>query len=193
MSRFLSALKRVVFQKKTVIFCADLSKLDNETNLSDSYTVRRIRSQGELDKGDLETLNKYHDNEILEKNMTERFNLEAEVWLITQNDELIGFNWTIKKTSMGTYFFPLVNSTVCIFDQEIFPEYRGRGINAMLTMYILNSLKQEGMTHAYISIKEWNQSNLRAISKTIFEKIGVASKFRLLGRVIIIWTEMQSS
>ena len=190
-SRTAVSVKRLLFHSKTIIYSACVSDLENSKYPSvDEYTVQRIRERDGFSSEDFDALLKYYDKTVLEHQLTQRFNLGAEIWLIKENNELLGFNWSIINSSIGKYFFPLLERDVFIFDQIVFNEFRGRGINAKLTMHILRTLKQENIMRAYISMKEWNKANVKAISKTAFQKIGKARKMNFFGREIVIWSDM---
>jgi ribosomal protein S18 acetylase RimI-like enzyme len=193
-SKFFTALNRVLLKRRTFIFCVNLteSSFETETVLEPGFDILVITCTNQIPARYREELNVRYDAGILNKTINARFQKNARLWLVIFQGSLVGFNWTVRKHPTGRYFFPLPESSVFLFDQEIFAEYRGRGINPMVTSYILAHLKREGVCTVYLSVKEWNTANLRAISKTAFQNIGIAITARLFGKHIVIWSKMSS-
>ena len=70
---------------------------------------------------------------------------------------------------------------------EVFPSYRGRGINPEMIHKIAHELKKDGITRIFIGSKIWNTAQLRSILKTSFIKLGTVRMFHFFGKHITVW------
>jgi GNAT superfamily N-acetyltransferase len=145
-----------------------------------------------LTPGDYKSILEAWNPSLRAQQIPERFAAGAELWLIKTDAQLSGFGWTLQGRTLEPYFFPIQPQDVHLFDFFVFPNFRGRGINAALVMHILSRLAGEGIRRAYIECAAWNQAQLRSLKKTDFQRYASASKFRFLGHGVVIWHRDES-
>jgi ribosomal protein S18 acetylase RimI-like enzyme len=158
------------------------------TNLPDHLKVERKQSRDEMALADWEQIINFWNPELSQRDITERFQAGASLWLIRSEEKLAGYGWTITGRAMAPHYHPLGANDVHMFDFLVFPEYRGRKINPCLVDHILNQLAAEGRTRAYIEVREWNHPQLTSLGKTRFRLLGIARKMSLFGRTFVEWT-----
>ena len=124
---------------------------------------------------------------IRTRELANRFAAGSELWLAKVDGKLAGFGWTINAKTIEPYFFPLQRDDVHLFDFYVFPEFRGRGINAAIIMDILHKLGTEKVCRAHIESAAWNNAQLCSLKKTAFCQYAVATKVRLFGRSLVLW------
>ena len=88
---------------------------------------------------------------------------------------------------MEKYYFPIMEKDVLLFNNEIFVEYRGKGINTFLINSVLLNLKKMDFQRAYIDTGIWNKPEQRFLSKTSFKEIAVMNRHHLFNRIITVW------
>ena len=155
------ATKRALFFRHSVLFYCDLSSLKGPApDLPKSLKVERIRSSSELTLEDLQTMTSFWNPELASRNLKQRFELGASLWLIRSNGRLAGYGWTLKGGTVEPHYFPLGADDVHLFDFHVFTEYRGRGLNPLLVKQILHILAGEAPGRAFIEAAEWNQGHL---------------------------------
>ena len=115
------------------------------------------------------------------------FSWGAVLWIAKVNDELIGYYWTIKRGFDGFYNFPMTSGDSVLVAGEVFPTYRGRGINPEMIHKIAHELKKDGITRIFIGSKIWNIAQLRSLTKTGFKKLGTVRMFNFFGKYITVW------
>jgi GNAT superfamily N-acetyltransferase len=185
----LTMAKKVIFQNKFVLFYAELTLLKNEDfQLPEYITIECKKSEDEISENDINILTLDRGKDIIQHELKDRFLKEAFIWLIKVRGEFVGFIWSIKKTPVQPYFFPLTDYDVHLFDNEIFPKYRGQGINPVLINYLLYDLKRRGFVRAFMETLIWNSFEIRSLAKTHFRRLASARKFHLVGRDITVWS-----
>jgi GNAT superfamily N-acetyltransferase len=100
---------------------------------------------------------------------------------------LAGFGWTLQGGAIESYYFPLAQDDVHLFDFHVFPEYRGRGVNPYLIGRILELLATNCTGRAFIEAAEWNHAQLSSLRKTPFRCLGSAKSFTFLGHTFVSW------
>ena len=178
-----------LFRRKHFLFYVDLSGLDGEDyQLPENLTIECRKSEAEISEQELSVLALYRKDRVIKHLLKERFSKDATLWLVNLDSELVGLVWSIKAATIEPYYFPLTDSDVHLFDNEIFSKYRGRGINSHLIDYVLFSLRKEGAARAYIETKVKNIPEIKSLAKTQFRKYGSATKVSLFGRTIMCWS-----
>ncbi len=124
--------------------------------------------------------------------MKERFDLGASLWLIRSQDKLAGYGWTLRGRTVEPHYFSIGRDDVHLFDFHVFPQFRGQGMNPFLVIYILCSLASEGAGRAFIEAAEWNQPQLSSLAKTPFRHLGLAKKWTIFGRNVVVWGKTKS-
>ncbi len=197
LNRTLLFLRRLFSFPRMVLFYYDLTSCGLTAiteNRSDGLKVERKICADEIDSRDLQQILNFWNPELSRCDLSKRFQKGASLWLIRSNGELAGYGWTLTGGTIERHYFPLGSNDVHLFDFLVFPEYRGRRINPVLVIHILDQMANEGRTRAYIEAAEWNRAQLASLSKTGFRLLGIARKISLLGRTFVQWgsTEMQS-
>jgi len=186
------AAKRALFFRHCVLFYCDLSSLKGPApDLPTSLTVERKRSASELANEDLQAITSFWSPELASRNLKQRFELGASLWLIRSNGRLAGYGWTLKGGTVEPHYFPLGADDVQFLDFHVFPKYRGRAIDWFLMTHILHTLAAEGLARALGEAAEWNAASLASFRMTPFRHLGTASKFPLFGHTLIWWPKLQ--
>jgi RimJ/RimL family protein N-acetyltransferase len=199
---FLNTFKRLgiifwrsVFLDKTVLSYVDLAVWKG-INFRVDYNVefQCKKSCADFFEKDLQKLANHEgtyrgNNWVIEK-MEDRFRRGALLWLLNLNGEFAGYGWSIRGNMGVPFFLPLTINDAVLIDGEVFPEFRGRGVNPLLLEHMLGELKKMGVTRVFSTIKVWNKASLRATSKTQFQRFAIARKLHLFGKNITIWYEM---
>jgi len=180
---------RSTLLNKYYLYCHDLNNIV-ETNENFSYEVAVKRFVDEINDLENKSLVKNGNRELCEFKLSTRFDKGAYVWFLKSGGEVLGFIWSIRKKPVSPYFFPLSNHDVHLFDNEIFLDYRGKGLNSILVSHVLNGLRESGFQSAYIETAIWNTQEQKSLSKMKFEIIGLARKIALWNRVYVIWEQI---
>ena len=188
------AAERALFFRHSVLFYCDLSSLKGAApDLPNSLTVERKRSASELANEDLQAITSFWSPELANRNIKQRFELGASLWLIKSNGQLAGYEWTLKGKTVEPHYFPLGVDDVQFLDLHVFPKYRGRAIACFLMSQILHALAAEGLARAFGEAAEWNAASLSCYAMTPFRVLGRASKFAIFGRPVVHWTTPTSA
>ena len=187
-------IRRDYFQNKFIIFYTDLDEISiKEFSLPGGYAIELKKKMSDISPEDLVEIIEHHSiGKIVKVNMEKRFDKGAWLWCIKYKSKLVGFLWSINKTPMEPYFFPLTEKDVHLFNNEIFVEYRGRGINTLLINCVLFNLKKKGFQRTYIETGIWNRPEQRSLSKTFFKAIAVVSKRHRFNRIITTWHKREN-
>jgi GNAT superfamily N-acetyltransferase len=190
--RFLQKIGRLFFPKSDVLFFVDLPGLQNEQFvLPDEFSIDCIKSQAEISKQDLDVLFENIGEKIFIHQIEERFDEGALLWLVKVNGILAGHIWSIQAKTIQPHFLPLTDKDVHLFDDFIFEEFRGRGVNPVLIDYMLGQLKKENMTRTFIETNLTNESEIRSLAKTSFKRFGLARKYHAFGRCFVVWSKLK--
>ena len=183
------AAKRALFANRMVLFYCDLSKPDlSSMPLPSFLKVERKKIAAELSAEDLKTMTNFWNPKLARRNIAERFEKGASLWLIRCDGNLAGYGWTLRGSTIEPHYFPLAQDDVHFFDFHVFPQYRGRGMNPFLVNQILRELVAEGPGRAFIEAAEWNQAQLSSLTRTPFRPLGFASKLTVFGRTLVLLT-----
>jgi len=153
--------------------------------------IIRKESQEQISNEDINKLIAYRRENIdathVTKALDNRFKNGSRLWLSYYHGTLAGYIWSVRGRMISPYFFPVPLSDAVLFDSEIFPEFRGKGLNVIIMKYILYNLKKDGVTRTYRVAQVWNQSSLIFLSKCHFKHYGTAHKFHILRKDITVW------
>jgi ribosomal protein S18 acetylase RimI-like enzyme len=184
------AARRALFSSRMILFYCDLSAQSSPTvDLPRSLKVERQRYQTDLSPRDLEQINIVWNPKLTCRNIKERFEHGASLWLIKSEGRLAGYGWTLPGHTVEPHYFRLGPEDVHLFDFHVFPQYRGRGVNPLLVNHILRTLAAEWQGRAFIEAAEWNQAQLASLRRTPFRRLGSARKFTLLRHTMVCWDE----
>jgi len=191
--RFGLAARRALFSSRAVLFYCDLPTLNSSTaELPSSLKVERYTNQTDLSPQDLQEITSFWNPQQARRNIKERFELGASLWLIKVKDELAGYGWTLQGRTVEPHYFPLGADDVQFLDFYVFPKYRGRAMDWVLMTHILNRLAVEGRVRAFGEAAEWNKASLSSFAMTPFCRLGWARKFTILRRTIVYWGQNQA-
>jgi hypothetical protein len=185
--------RRALFSGRMVLFYCDMSVPGSSAaDLPSSLKVERHRDQADLSPEHLRQITSFWNPRLAKRNIEERFERRASLWLIKSDGALVGYGWTLQGQTIEPHFFPLGPNDVHLFDFQVFPQYRGCGMNPLLVRYILRELAEECRGRAFIESAEWNHAQLASLGKTPFHRMGWARKFTILGRTTVFWKENQA-
>lgn len=195
MSRAVLAVKRTLFSRRMVVFYYDLAATQPEAplNLPDSLHVERVASYAGLSQPDFQEITGFWNSELAQRNIRERFEKGASLWLIKSDEKLAGYGWTLQGSTIEPYYFPLAQDDVHLFDFHVFPQYRGCGINPLLVTHILRRFAASRAGRAFIEAAEWNQAQLSSLQKTPFRRLGMVRTVALFGQTFSCWSEMKAA
>jgi hypothetical protein len=183
------AAKRVLFSSRMVLFYCDLSALISPTaDLPSSLKVEPHKNQTDLSPRDLQEITSFWNPDLARRNVKQRFELGASLWLIKVDDNLAGYGWTLQGRTLEPHYFPLAPDDVQFLDFHVFPKYRGRAMDWFLMTHILHRLAAEGRARAFGEAAEWNKASLSSFAMTPFRRLGWARKFTVLQHTLVFWS-----
>jgi hypothetical protein len=185
-------VKRTLFSGRMVLFYCDLSALGSPTAMPGSLKVERLRSHAELSPTDLQGMASFWNPKQADRNIKERFELGASLWLIRCEEKLAGYGWTLQGRTVEPHYFPLGADDVQFLDFHVFPKFRGRAMDWFLMTCILHRLASEGSARAFGEAAEWNKASLSSFDMTPFRRLGWGRKFTVLGHTIVWWARDQA-
>ncbi len=181
--------RRTLFSSRMVLFYCDLATQSSPTaDMPSNLKVERIKNQTELNAQDLKEITSFWNPKLARRNIEERFELGASVWLIKVEDNLAGYGWTLQGRTVEPHYFPLGKDDVQFLDFHVFPKYRGRALDWFLMTHILHRLAAEGRARAFGEAAEWNKASLSSFAMTPFRRLGWGRKFTVLGHTIVYWS-----
>ena len=182
------ALSRELFANGMIVFYCEPAKQTAAPANSPSFLrVERLKNYAELSPQDLQTMTSFWNPKQAHRNIRERFANGAFLWLIKLDNQLAGFSWTIRGRSISTYYFPLTEDDVQLFDFYVFPKFRGRAILWFLISDVLQNLRAEGVTRVFGDAAEWNQPSLSFYRMTPFRPLGFVRTYKIFGRTFNCW------
>ena len=189
MRRFRVGVQRASHAGKMAVFCCDLQPLElPPMSHAEPLTVERVNTLGELGADRFRTMTTFWSPKLADRNIRERFARGASLWLAMAGDTLAGYGWTLQGATMEPYYFPLAQDDVHLFDFQIFPAFRGRGINPFLVTAILAGLAHEGRARAFIEAAAWNDAQLASLRKTPFRLLGTVRSLTIAGHPVVMWS-----
>lgn len=189
MRRALIALQRALTLPRMILFYCDLGNRQESTGTTlEGVRVERISQFQDLNQSNLELIVNFWNPSLAHRQIRERFEKGATLWVSFLADQVAGFGWTMVGRTIAPHYFSIGSNDVHLFDFLVFPEYRGRRINPTLVTHILRQMATEGRSRAYIEAAEWNQPQLTSLSKTGFRFMGAARKVTAFGSTFIQWS-----
>ena len=194
LARACLSLKREADGRSFVLFYCDLRncRFSGIDSFSTGRVERRL-TQHELQTDELQQILNAWNSKVMRRQIAERFNLGASLWLLKSDDEVAGYGWSILGRTIEPHFLPLARNDAHLFDYFVFPKCRGRRINPALVNHVLAQLASETDGRAYIEAAEWNHPQLSSLRRTPFLLLGRASKHRLFGRTVVTWSSEKAS
>jgi hypothetical protein len=180
--------KRGLFAGRMVVFYCDLDEQRlPPVNIPNTMKVERIRVLTELSAEHFREMTSFWNAELAGRNIRERFEKGASLWLVVSEGRLAGYGWTLHGQAIAPYYFPLGLDDVQLFDFYVFPKFRGRALHWLLTAHILHMLAAEGRSRAFADTGEWNQAQLASFKMTPFRPLGLVRTYNILGNVLTCW------
>lgn len=183
-------VRRSFLSRRFAVYSIDLTGIRSASqvrNWPERLTVTRVTRREDIEEQDWQKISNFWNPELSLRNFSKRFSEGATVWLIRSEGILAGYGWTLTGGAIHPHFVPFGPNDVHLFDFLVFPEFRGRRINPQLVNYILDRLVEENRARAYIEVAEWNRPQITSLSRTGFQLMGMAHKFSLRGRNIVVW------
>jgi len=188
MRRARLAGKRALFAGRMVVFYCDLDERRlRPVSIPKTFAVQRVKALTELSAENLQEMTSFWNPELVNRNIRERFEKGASLWLVESEDRLAGYGWTLEGQTIAPYYFPLGPDDVQLFDFYVFPRFRGRAIHWLLTSHILHTLAAEGRSRAFADTGEWNQAQLASFKMTPFRSLGFVRTYKVFGQVHTCW------
>jgi GNAT superfamily N-acetyltransferase len=182
------SLKRTLSSSRIVVFYCDLPRnATAATNMPAFLKVERIKNYAGLGAKDLLKMTSFWNPKQAHRDILERFEKGASLWLIWWEDSLAGYSWTMRGRTIAPYYFPMATDDVQLFDFYVFPQFRGRAILWFLITHILHLLQNEGAARVYGDVAEWNQASLSFYKTIPFERLGMVRSFTILGHTFVFW------
>jgi GNAT superfamily N-acetyltransferase len=147
-----------------------------------------VNTLAELGADRLRTMTTFWNPKLADRNIRERFARGASLWLAMSGNDLAGYGWTLQGATIDPYYFPLSQSDVHLFDFQVFPDFRGRGINPLLVTQILVALAHDGHTRAFIEAAAWNDAQLASLRKTPFHLLGTVRSLTIARHRVTRWS-----
>ncbi len=185
--RPLTKLWDVLFNREFILYYSDLCDLRHAPEGGPSLRVDRYSEKEALEQDGYAELIKNHPRQIVDMQLRERFKKSASLWLLKENGQVVGFVWTITGQTVRKHFFPLTSKDVHFFANEIFEQYRSRGLNTTLIETVLWRCKEAGMVRAHIETPKRNRAERRSLAKTHFQDYGMAEKICFLWWKLTLW------
>ena len=93
------------------------------------------------------------------------------LWLVKVSGVLAGYIWTIRGATINPDVRTLTHDEVSFFDNMIFENFRGRGINPILINYVLSEMQKQKCVRAFIGTKVTNVSEIKSLEKNGFSQM----------------------
>ena len=184
------AARQALFSSRSVLFYCDLTALPpGPAELPHFLKIERKRCETEIGAEDFTIITSVWNPKLARRNVKERFDKGASLWLIRSSGSLAGYGWTLRGKTIEPHYFPLGPGDVHLFDFFVLPRHRSKGINPTLVGSILDLLSAECTGRAFIEAAEWNAPQLASLQKTPFRRLGSARKFSTSGPTFVIWSE----
>jgi GNAT superfamily N-acetyltransferase len=186
---FVKAYQNILY-RKIIVFYVSLADDDiKDYQLPRELTVKRRCSEGELLSEEMEQLSSHWNSYGVFNENIARFKKGSSAWLLEEKEKVLAFQWTVRGKTIKPYLFPFTKDDAHIFDCYVFPEYRGKKLNSMLTNYLLRELRKEGVLRVFWEVHEWNRSELKSVPKIdiAYREVGTAKKYRIFNKELILW------
>ncbi len=186
--RALLEFKNQLFFNRDIVFRFDLLDKKYEVlSIPEKYVIERMKKRSEIPDKFMKSFKEHQAVELLDNNIRRRFENGAFLWCLIKEGDFIGYIWSIVGKAMKPYYLPLTENDVHMFDNFIFPQYRGRMYNSILMNHVLERLRIEGLQRAYMETAEWNRAECKSLIKNGFVQISFAKKRFRCGKNIVTW------
>ncbi|MEO7299887.1 MAG: GNAT family N-acetyltransferase [Verrucomicrobiota bacterium] len=171
-----------------ILFSCDLKNFTPvHVNGLAHVSVERKKDVAELGSQDLFQILHIWNPVIARRQLVERFQRGASLWILKLEGDLVAYGWTLVGKTIEPYFFSLNSNEVHLFDFFVFPAFRGRKINLALMNHILAALASEQKSRALIEAAEWNSAQLSSLKNSQFQQVGRARKGTVFRKAKVKW------
>jgi hypothetical protein len=180
--------RQALFAGRMVVFYCNLDEQRLlPTSVPNTLEVKRVNTLAELSAEHLREMTSFWTPKLASRNIRERFEKGASLWLVEFEARLAGYGWTLQGRTIEPYYFPLAQNDVHLFDFHVFSHYRGRGMNPYLIGRILDVFATKFGGRAFIEAAEWNDAQLSSLRKTPFRCLGFVRSFRVFDHTLVSW------
>jgi len=173
-----------------VVYICELDELDGKAFLPRTdMVIRPVTSVATLPP-EFRLQMRDRTGAAFEMQAERRFRNGASVWLIEHDTVIAGYLWTIGREPAKPYFWPMMDRDMLIIDVLVFEAYRGRGVAAYATEWVLHQLQRQGVVRAFIQTRDWNTAEQKSLAKTSFVKVGECSRSYRRKRNRVVWYAM---
>jgi GNAT superfamily N-acetyltransferase len=172
-----------------VLYCDLDERRLPQINVPTALRVERLGALTELSAEHLQAMTSFWNPKLANRNIRERFEKGASLWLVECEKQLAGYGWTLQGRTIEPYYIPLAQDDVHLFDFYVFPHYRGHGMNPYLIGRVLDGLATNCGGRAFIEVAEWNNAQLSSLRKTPFRRLGCARSFAIRSCTFVSWTK----
>ena len=186
--------KKYVFPPKMVFFFNDMKNIIREDKNEiivkpyDSFSqleielIDYIQNHGTIYNRSITNYSEF-------QNFCERyFGRGATFWLTFCGGKAVGYLWSLEYNQLNKFhFLPLIPSDTILMAHEVFPEFRGKNFNKIMTERVLSHLEKKEIKRVFVDVESTNVSSLRSFNKTSFKKMGTVRCRKFLGKYIVIW------
>ncbi len=184
-------IKEGMFPEPDVVYYANLIPLKSR-NLPVQNEIRVVerKTADQLTPDEKSTLFDQIGRNLIGPQLAERFGRGASAWFVYYKDQFAGMVWTLVGDTVEPFYYFLTPEDVHVFNNVIFPEYRGQGINPVLIETVLHDLSERGLVRAYIETRVSNLAEQKSLAKTSFQPMGTAQKKIRRNRRITFWSSL---
>jgi hypothetical protein len=190
---FVTFYRRAIPHKQ-VLFYTDLTILDtDESSLPDNLKVEQYHSLDQIDKGDLKTLINCGTALMGSAGLSyirERFARGAVLWLLKVDRQVAGYRWIMENDHVTSTFFPHMKTDLHSLATELFLDFRGQNLFGIFRKEVHRIKRNEGFKTCYSESKLYNKRAVKAHLKIGDIKFGIATRFRMFGKNVVIWHDM---
>lgn len=180
----------MIFRNQRILIYAELSMVgDSVLNLPGGILIISKNTYDQAVQPDMKRISDYWNKEGMTERAKERFAKGAILWVLLLHGEIAAFVWSMTGKAFSPWYLPVTPHDGYILDAVTFEEYRGRGLYPLLMNYVLGKLKSEGISRMVGELYTTNTSSIRGLEKTHYRQFGIATKFRIFGRNITIWSQ----
>ena len=180
--------ERALFAGRMVVFYCDLDvRRLPPVNVPKAMRLERLTALAELSEERLQAITSFWNKELASRNIRERFEKGASLWLVECEGQLAGYGWTLQgKRSLRTIFHS--GRMTCSYLTFMFPPgfAVGQSIGFLLAIFS-HTLAAEGRSRAFADTGEWNQAQLASFKMTPFRLLGYVRTYRVFGQLLNRW------
>jgi ribosomal protein S18 acetylase RimI-like enzyme len=186
------------------VYCARLAELSSSPD--PAVPALEVRSFDSLDgippaiTEDLFSKGTIDDRKPVSREMVSDFlrwlfSRGAIFWVGREDGQFVGYLWSLRGSpdTPRYHFFPLGTDDAVFLAHEIFPPYRGRGLNRQMTQRVLGEMKARGVERVFVDVLLTNERSLQSFAKTSFRPVGQAHMKDFKKGQVVVWRKRRAS